>query len=299
MMAQTHAHTQAPWQYSAAPSMDDAQFSQWVALLESRIGISLPVSRRTFLITNLHMRMRELGVDNYHAYYEMVTDASRGQVEWETLVDKLTVHETRFFRDSHALDLIRDEYLQKLIDSDISLPYTVHTWSVGCATGEEAYTLAMILDRFLQDAQEMYYGVTASDISRAALQTGREALYHKRRISNVPAQMAADYLLPVDEDHVQVMPQLRRHVCFNYLNLLNLDSQPAGEMDIILCQNVLIYFNHQLRERILGQLVTRLKPGGLLVLGAGEIFSWSHPLLEAVKHESTQAYRRMDAKGGN
>jgi len=296
-MAQTQAHMQAPWQYTASPSMDDAQFQQWVALLESRTGISLPVSRKTFLVTNLNMRMRELGVSDYQSYYNMVTDGSRGQIEWEILVDKLTVHETRFFRDSHALDLIRENYLEPLLAQHRTQPYTVHAWSVGCATGEEPYTLAMLMDHLFEQDANRYYGVTASDVSRAALKTGRDAIYHLRRVKNVPADIAAKYLLPVDDEHVQVAANLRHKVCFTPMNLLDLETQPIGTMDIILCQNVLIYFKHEMRDRILMQLVTRLKPNGLLVLGAGEILSWSHPQLETIKHESTLAYRRLPAGG--
>jgi type IV pilus assembly protein PilK len=297
VVAQTQVQKQATWQYTASPAMDDAQFQQWVALLEARTGISLPASRKTFLVTNLHIRMRELGVSDYLSYYNMVTDGSRGQVEWEILVDKLTVHETRFFRDTHALDLIREYYLQPLLEQQFDQSYTVHAWSVGCATGEEPYSLAMMMEHLFGESGNLYYGVTASDISRAALKTGRDAVYHLRRVKNVPAEIAEKYLLPLDAEHVQVVPQLRHKVCFAYLNLLELDAQPVGEMDIILCQNVLIYFKHAMRDRILSQLVARLKPNGLLVLGAGEVFSWSHPLLETVKHESTQAYRRLPTRG--
>lgn len=296
-MAQTQAHMQAPWQYTASPAMDDAQFQQWVALLESRTGITLPVSRKTFLVTNLHTRMRELGVADYQSYYNMVTDGSRGQVEWEILVDKLTVHETRFYRDSHALDLIREYYLQPLLNQKRAEPYTVHTWSVGCATGEEPYSLAMMMDHLFGQGGNLYYGVTASDVSRAALKTGRDAIYHVRRVKNVPPDIAAQYLLPVDGEHVQVTEKLRDKVCFTPINLLDLETQPVGAMDVILCQNVLIYFTHEMRDRILMQLVTKLKPNGLLVLGAGEVFSWSHPQLDIIRHESTLAYRRLPTRG--
>ena len=294
-MAQTQAH----WQYTAAPAMDDAQFQQWVTLLESRTGITLPVSRKTFLVTNLHTRMLELGVSDYQCYYAMVTDGSRGQVEWEVLIDKLTVHETRFFRDKHALDLIHKNYLEPLLAQHRSEPYTVHAWSVGCATGEEPYTLAMLMEHLFGQDATLYYGVTASDISRAALRTGRNAIYHVRRIKNVPDEMAEKFLSSVDAEHVQVNEPLRHKVCFTQTNLLTLEDQPIGEMDIILCQNVLIYFKHEMRDRILTQLVTKLKPNGLLVLGAGEVFSWSHPQLETIKHESTLAYRRIPARGVN
>lgn len=297
-MAQLQSQMKASWQYTAPPTMDAIQFQQWVALLEARTGISLPASRKTFLVTNLNMRMRELGIAGYQRYYEMVTGGTRGQVEWEILVDKLTVHETRFFRDSHALDLIQSHYLEPLMAQSHEQAYTVNAWSVGCATGEEPYTLAMLMDHLFSQDDKLYYGITASDLSRAALKTGRNAIYHLRRVKNVPEEMAVKYLLPADADHVQVAESLRHKICFTQINLRDdLEVQPLGEMDIILCQNVLIYFSHAMRNRILTQLVSRLKPEGLLVLGAGEVFSWSHPELEMIKHDKTLAYRRLPAGG--
>lgn len=288
---------QALWQYTASPAMDEIQFLQWVALLESRTGITLPDTRKTFLQTNLVTRMRELGCGSFQDYYELVTDGSRGNVEWEILVDRLTVHETRFFRDSHALNLISDLYLEPLVQQHRNSPYTLNAWSVGCATGEEPYSLAMLMAHAFRNSDGLYYGVTASDVSRAALQTGRNAVYHLRRVSNVPAEITDRYLQKIDEQHVQVSDELRQKVCFTQVNLLHLEQQPVSDMDIILCQNVLIYFKHELRVRMLAHLVTKLKPGGILVLGAGEIFSWAHPDLEVINYESTLAFRRKNISG--
>lgn len=297
MAMDEQAQTQASWQYTQTPAMDDLLFQQWVELLEKRTGIALPQTRKTFLLTNLHGRMREVGCENYQQYFNLVTDGSRGQVEWEVLIDKLTVHETRFFRDANALGLIRENFLPALVAKE-STPYTMHAWSVGCATGEEPYSLAILMEEFFEQHENFYFGITASDVSRASLQTGRNAIYHVRRIKNVP-QVAADrYLTPVDNEHVQVEAALRQKVCFAHLNLLDLDTLPLGMMDLILCQNVLIYFKRELRNQILNNLVKRLKPGGMIVLGAGEVFGWTHPELELVNYESTLAFRRHSVLEG-
>jgi len=285
------AQTEATWQFTQTPAMDELLFQQWVELLEKRTGIALPQSRKTFLLTNLHTRMREVGFDSYQKYFHLVTDGSRGQVEWEILIDKLTVHETRFFRDVHALNLIRDTFLPSLLET-VSKPYTLHAWSVGCATGEEPYSLAILLDKYFTEHPDYYFGITASDVSRASLTTGRNAVYHQRRIKNVPQELVDRYLSRVDAEHFQVAPQLRQKVCFAHVNLLDLGTTPIGMMDLILCQNVLIYFKRELRNKILNQLVLCLKPGGMIVLGAGEVFGWTHQDLEMVNYESTLAFKR-------
>lgn len=291
------AQTEASWQYTQLPTMDDVLFQQWVELLELRTGIALPQSRKTFLLTNLNARMRELGCADYRQYLHLVTDGARGQVEWEILVDRLTVHETRFYRDTNSLDLIRNHYIPQLLQQ-VEPPYTLHAWSVGCATGEEPYSLAMLLEESFIGETGFYFGVTASDVSRAALQTGRNAVYHRRRIKNLPDHLKTTYLSDVDAQHVQVTAQLKQKVCFTHINLLSLSEQPVGKMDLILCQNVLIYFKRELRNRILDELVKRLKPGGMMILGAGEVFGWSHPELDLLNHESTLAFQRHPAKEG-
>lgn len=297
MAMDEQAQTEASWQYTQTPAMDALLFQQWVELLEKRTGIALPESRKTFLLTNLHGRMREVGCENYQEYFHLVTAGSRGQVEWEVLIDRLTVHETRFFRDANALDLIRDTFLPALVEKE-SAPYTVHAWSVGCATGEEPYSLAILMEEFFKQHDNFYFGITASDVSRASLQTGRNAIYHVRRIKNVPKAIADVYLKPVDDEHVQVEPVLRQKVCFAHLNLLDLETLPIGMMDLILCQNVLIYFKRELRNQVLNNLVKRLKPGGMIVLGAGEVFGWTHPELELVNYESTLAFQRRSVLEG-
>jgi len=286
-------HMQTPWQYTEVQEMDDALYKRWVALLEQRTGIALPATRKTFLIMNIASRMREIDISAYQGYFNLVTDGTSGQVEWEILVDRLTVHETRFYRDEFSLGLIREKYLPELIETEAA-PYTVHAWSVGCATGEEAYSLAMLLDNYFLSHPEFYYGVTASDVSRAALQTGRDAIYHNRRVTNVPENISQTYFTEIDDEHVKVNARLRQKVCFTQINLLALTEQPIGQMDIILCQNVLIYFKRELRNQILDQLAMCLKPGGILLLGAGEVFGWTHPKLSAIDYQSTLAFQRCN-----
>ncbi len=126
------------------PDMDEAQFSQWQALLEHRTGITLSKERRSFLETNLGIRMREVGCNSYQAYYERVVSGPEAIVEWSTLVDRLTVQETRFFRDPDAFRLVSDYILTR--PREVLKRRPLEVWSVGCSTGEEPYTLAMLLN---------------------------------------------------------------------------------------------------------------------------------------------------------
>lgn len=131
------------WSVQTPPQIDDHQFLRWRELLEQRIGMQLPDQRRGFLQTNLSMRMREIGCPDYKSYYQLVIDGTSGMIEWEILVDRLTVQETRFFRDMSGFTLAHDYLKSKRKKGD-----TLNIWSVGCATGEEPYGLS-ILARFL------------------------------------------------------------------------------------------------------------------------------------------------------
>jgi len=279
------------WPPKGMMAMSDAEYLAWAELLKERIGLVLDPQRKSFLLSKLSIRMQELGIDNYRHYFAAVTDGASGCVEWETLVDRLTVHETRFFRDSRALSFITQTYFEQL-NFENTVP-SVHVWSVGCSTGEEPYSLMMHIDRYLSEkAKKCYLAVTASDVSRHALAAAKKAVYHKDRFKQVDAEYIQNYLEAIDTEYYQVSDSLRQRVCFNHFNLINLDTSTVGKMEIILCQNVLIYFNRATRLLILNQLVEQLVPGGLLILGAGEISSWKHPDISFIQYDGVLAFQK-------
>jgi len=280
------------WPMNGIKDISDIEFKLWSELLKERTGIVLSKQRKSFLLSKLTIRMQELGIEKYREYFSYVTFATTGsRLEWEILVDRLTVHETRFFRDARALYFITKAHFEKLNFSE-TIP-NVHIWSVGCATGEEPYSLMMYIDKYLKDKnKKCYLAVTASDISHKALMVGKKAIYPCERFQNVSSEYIDAYLEKVDTAHYQIKEVLRKRICFNRINLVNLDKNPAEKMNIIVCQNVLIYFNRETRITILNQLVERLMPGGLLVLGAGEISGWINKKVNPVQHDGVLAFQK-------
>lgn len=277
------------WIAAALPDMDERQFTQWADLLAQRTGIVLPPERKSFLVTNLTLRMREIGCADYQEYYRQLHTGRRGALEWTTLVDRLTVHETRFIRHPPSLDLVRDQFLGRRRHQPLSL----QAWSVGCATGEEAYSLAIVLDQYSQSLPgEHYFGITATDISLPALAVARQGIYHRRRLKDINTALRAYYFSRLGEDKFQVCERLRQRVCFAQMNILDPRPAPLGMMDVIYCQNLLIYFDRARRVAVLERLVRHLRPGGLLVLGVGEIARWDHPDLARIDSRNTLAFRR-------
>ena len=274
------------------PEMDEQQFQQWVELLEQRTGMRLPDKRRSFLVTNLGIRMRELGYTSYQEYYDLLHSGSGGHIEWDKLVHYLTVHETRFLRHEDTMALICEKHLPRTPYEVTEEPLTVHIWSVGCSTGEEPYSIAMAVDSHLKKLGcEFYLGIIASDISRGAIAVGRAGIYNKNQLKHVDQDWLKTYFEKLPDGRFQVIPELRQRVCFNQLNVVDMEKTPIGAMDIIVCQNLLIYFDRARREQIVNNFVEHLTPGGLLVLGVGELVNWSHPKLERLHYANTLAYR--------
>jgi len=278
---------------SSVPELKDVQFERWQKLLEERTGMYMPPQRRSFLQTSLGLRMLELGMADYDAYYQLIGNGTTGAMEWTTLVDRLTVQETRFFRDPDALSLI-SEYMKTVLPGLTSEGRSMDIWSVGCASGEEPYTLAMLAETEL-GSRRVGYSVTGTDISTIVLRKARAGRYPLRALERIPVQYHSWAVQPLSAQQIEVSAPLRQRCCFSQVNILNLKSCPLQSQHIIVCQNVLIYFRRWRRREILDALAQRLAPGGLLVIGLGEMVDWQHPLLEPVHSSLVTAYVRKQS----
>lgn len=278
------------WAYSALPALTEDEFRQWQKLLEDRTGISFE-RHKVILQTGLGQRMREIGSDNYREYYRKICYTKGGALEWEALLRTLTVKETRFFRDGDAFEYVRKYIFKRMLSKHAGR--SLEVWSVACSTGEEPYSLAMLANDCIEGlGANKFFGVTATDICQASLAEARKGIYPKRRLENIDASMQGRYFKTV-ESGSQIVEQIRERVCFVQANIIELENLPVSDMDVIFCQNVLIYFKSWRRNDVLDELVKRLKPDGLLVLGMGEAVGWSNNSVERVKSDGVQAYRRV------
>lgn len=279
------------WSLQKAPELSDLQFEMWNKLLEERTGIQLSEHQRGFLQFQLAARMRELDIKNYAQYYNQVCDGVEGTLEWLRLVDRLLVKETSFFRHRDSIEAVR-KLLQEHINNQ-RLSESFEVWSLGCSTGEEPYSLAMVIsDCFELAGLDPYFGITATDISQPSLNTARQGVYPERRLQPLTEGERQRYFKTLDKGAEQVIERIRDRVCFSYGNVMALSDMPVVPMDVIFCQNLLIYFRRWRRREILNELASRLKPGGLLVIGLGEVMDWQHPQLERVNNDKIQAYWR-------
>lgn len=278
------------------PELDAARMRMWVDLLEARTGIMIPVERKSFLESGLRARMQKTGVGDYDAYYRLLCGERRWSEEWSQLVDRLTVHETSFFRHDPSLRLLADDILPTFVGANPDPHQGFQAWSLGCATGEEPYTLAMLMHRYFDaEGKGRLYGITATDISLPSLQTARAGIYSARRAQTIPGELSGRFCTDLGDGSLRMNDELRRRICFAQLDVLHMNGFPLRSLDLIYCQNMLIYFPRHRRLQIIEALVTRLAPGGVLVLGPGDLPCWAHPEFARIRFEGTLAFRRQAA----
>jgi type IV pilus assembly protein PilK len=280
------------WRYKAPPTLGEQQFERWQSLLEQRTGISFSL-HKSILQAGLYRRMHEIGIDDYEAYFDTVQDGAAGFLEWGELLNRITIKETRFFRDAAAFEFLQ-QYLQQRIQSLQQSNDTLDLWSAGCASGEEAWSLAMQAKSVIEQQQaSLYYGVVGTDISNAALLAARQAVYRDKQLVNLQPAMREQCLSAVSDDCYRIADALAERVCFVQSNLISAEELLGIDMDVIFCQNVLIYFRQGSKHKVLDCLLDHLKPGGLLVVGQGESVGWTHAGVSRVPCRELEAYIRQ------
>ncbi|SEQ05897.1 type IV pilus assembly protein PilK [Pseudomonas cuatrocienegasensis] len=286
-MSEGHDMQSGVWALQPLADMSASEFRAWQALLEERTGLVITEQRRTFLQTSLSARMRELAVSDYASYYQQVLDGPRGAVEWSTLLDRLTIQETQFFRHPASFEVL-DQYLRQRQAAGLEQPLAL--WSVGCSSGEEPYSLAISAAQVL--GMDAAFGVTGTDISLSALNKARDGLYAARKLERMEDGLRQTYFTETADGRFKIVAGLAAQVCCARLNVLELAKAPMSGMDVIFCQNLLIYFRRWRRREILNRLAECLVPGGLLVVGVGEVAGWQHPDLVPVADERVLAFTR-------
>jgi len=281
------------WRRSDLPPLNEVQFQAWQELLEQRTGMFIPYERRSLLQSSLAIRMREINCNDYDEYLQKVQLKPQGVMEWTTLVDRIMVRETRFFRNSESLDLVK-RFLKHRVASKQD-GQTLNIWSVGCCTGEEPYSLAIACEEvYLGLQKKPVYAVSGTDISLSSLQIARAGKYKKRQMSNMKPEWIERHFEQLNDDEFVIRPEIQSHVCFSMSNIVDTDKNPLRHLDVIYCQNVLVYFREARKHKVLNSLAERLAPGGLLVIAQGETSNWRNELLQKVDDNLTLAFVRRE-----
>lgn len=255
------------------------QFERIAGLIATVCGIVLTPAKRTMLEGRLRRRLQANGLESFAAYVELLADPQRRAGELQALIDAVTTNHTAFWREPAHFEFLQAGGLAALLPEIADRP--LRAWSAACSSGEEPYTLAMVLAEALPAVSGRGFTILATDISIAMLQKAARAVYREEEVAPLPERLKERHLLRERDGSGlhRVRPELRRRVRLAQLNLTDRIWQLGGPQDLILCRNVLIYFGQSTREQILRRLCQHLRPGGILCLGhADHILGCTLPL---------------------
>ncbi|MFP4071159.1 MAG: CheR family methyltransferase [Desulfovibrionales bacterium] len=272
------------------------EFRQLRDFIYAHSGIFIADSRRYLLENRLANRVRELNLNTFGEYlYFLKYDQSK-KAEMVKLFEAVTTNETSFFRNPPQLKVFQEKILANLLRAKRNMnDKRLRIWSAGCSTGEEPYTLAMILHEVLRfEIGNWDIRITANDLSEGVLQSARKGVYNEYSLRTTPKEIVARYFDRIDKSF-SVKPEIRNMVTFGSINLSDkLQMKRVERSHIIFCRNVIIYFDEEMKKRVIAGFYDNLLPGGHLFIGHSESL---HNLSRALKPEHYSGgivYRREE-----
>lgn len=272
-----------------APSISDSEFEDLRKFIYDSTGIDIPARRKYLLENRLGKRLQDLNLSSFADYYKYLRYAPGKAKEMEVLCEKITTNETSFWRDVKQLEAFRDHALADVMDRQQKAgDKSLNIWSAGCSSGEEPYTLGMMLHELLRVTIIGWnIQITANDLSPAMVAKARRATYNEHALRTTPEDVVKRYFTK-EATGYKVHPKVTKMV---RLGLINLNDPMAVKRvprsHIIFCRNVIIYFDDAMKKKVISAFYDNLLPGGYLVLGHSESI-----------HKISRAFRPMIKPGG-
>lgn len=253
--------------------MTDREFTLFSTLIYSRLGIKMPYTKKLMLISRLAKRLRLLGLRSFNDYYEYISAGPGRSDEFIKMVDAVTTNKTDFFREPDHFDILSGKVLGEITGSALFKERNrVNVWSAGCSSGEEAYTISMVLSEYFKGDLSRF-SILATDISTRVLGAGAEAVYSESVVEHIPQEYKKKYLMRGTGEKAgfyRIVPELRNRVAFRRLNLMDENFAVDEIMDIIFCRNVIIYFDRETQTKLFKKFYRHLAAGGYLFIGSSE-----------------------------
>jgi chemotaxis protein methyltransferase CheR len=257
-------------------SMRNREFDQFSALIYDEVGIKMPPAKKTMLEARLQKRLKALGMHSFQEYSDFIFSQAGREQEIIHLIDVVTTNKTDFFREPQHFDfLVREAIpaMRQIRGAGESPLNPFRIWSAGCSTGEEPYTMAMVLSDYAAANHGFKFSILASDICTKVLQTATAGVYGEDRTDTISLSMKKKYLLR-SKDHskglVRISPDLRATVTFKRVNFMEDQLGISEKQDVIFCRNVVIYFDKPTQSALMNKFHRQLVPGGYLFIGHSE-----------------------------
>jgi len=282
-------------------SLTDAEFRLFTDYLRGRCGLHFDEGTRYLVEKRLARRIQEAEFGSFASYFYQLRNGPSAEEEFSTIVDLLTTNETYFFRERSQLAALVEEIIPEALSRQVGARRPVSIWSAGCSSGEEPFSIVMSgLEAGLLPGRD--FRVYASDISRAVLSRARRGVYREASFRETRETIRQRYFTEKD-GLTRILDSVKRHVDFVHMNLLD-ESKVSllGKMDVILCRNVIIYFDLETKKRVMNTFHDQLQPGAYLLLGHSESlinvtadFELKHLRHDLVYRRPVPGEERMDS----
>ena len=267
---------------ASQPELTKAQFNAIADFIQTNVGIKMPQQKLFLVQSRLLSRLKALNMSNFDDYISYVfAGGPQSDEEIALMINVITTNLTNFFREKQHFDCMTDKAIPELLELGYN---TIDIWSAGCSSGEEPYTLSIVMQEYMlkNPGKVRDYSILATDISSNVLGKAMNAVYPMESVADLSMDLKKKYFLKSKDKEnplVRVKPALREKVSFQRLNFMDASYPVQSEKHIIFCRNVLIYFDKPTQEAVIRKLVSHLVTGGYLFLGHSEtIFGMDLPL---------------------
>lgn len=253
--------------------LSEADFKQFSEFIYQQFGIKMPEIKRVMLQGRLLKRIRQLKMKSYTEYKRYFFSPEGQRNELYNFLSVVTTNKTDFFREPVHFDFLQNTALPEFVAEGRN---RINVWSAACSSGEEPYTMAVVLNEFAQDHPAFSYTLLGTDISKNVLEKAARGVYPEKAIDMIPLDLKRKYFLRSknrENPTVRVAPILQRNFSLKYLNFMDSVYDISGEFDVVFCRNVLIYFDRETQERVIQKICTKIRKGGYLCIGHSESMS--------------------------
>jgi chemotaxis protein methyltransferase CheR len=261
----------------AAPGLSPESLTRFCRYITDELGIKMSEAKLPLLQSRLQRRLRVLGLASLDEYQNHLFNSVEGEAERVHFINAITTNKTDFFREPQHFEYLVRTALPNLDPNGdepaLQRPWRLKLWCAGCSSGEEPYTLSMVLSEFGTRHPDFDYSMLATDISTKVLDHAQLGIYDDERIDPVPMPMRPKYLMRSKDPaaaQVRIIPELRRKISFRRLNFMDAHYEVRDMFEVIFFRNVMIYFDKKTQEDVIHKLCRNLIPGGYLFVGHSE-----------------------------
>lgn len=249
-------------------TITDKEFHLLSAFIKENYGINLKEEKRTLIMGRLQSELIRKGFSDFSEYYNYIRSDHSG-LAVEAFVNKITTNHTFFMREADHFEFFKKVALPYI--TEIEKKRDLRIWSAGCSSGEEPYTLAMLIDEYLGNDKKLWDAkILATDISSKVLMEGMAGVYSNEKIATLPLSWRNKYFKYYDNDNSVIIDSIRNEVIFRKFNLMDATFPFRKKLDVIFCRNVMIYFDAKTKDELVNKFYDNMEYGGYLFIGHAE-----------------------------